>query len=389
MKSLRPALWMGICLSVACSESAAQPASAAVAAAPAAPLEVSVVLAQSETVPLRTELPGRIASRRVAEIRARVPGILLSRKFEEGSDVKEGQLLFQIDALPLRARHDRAKAALKRAEANLVQVTTLTKRYASLIGAKAVSQQELDDAEAQKLQREADVLEADAALRNAALDLGYASVRAPISGRIGKALVTEGSLVGQNEATRLAVIQQLHPVYFDFEQSSSELLALRRKLASGKLTQSVGGANLTLLFDDGNEYEHRGTILFSDVTVDERTGMVTLRAEVPNPDATLLPGMFARARIDQAVTRDAVTIPQRTVALGPNGTASVLVVGEDGKVENRAIVLERAVGERWVVSSGLAAGAKVIIEGRQKARPGDVVNAVEWKALEAQATPGS
>ncbi len=389
MKSLRPTLLLGICLSVACSESAAQPASGAPqAAAAAAPMEVFVVPVVRETVPVRTELPGRISARRVAEIRARVPGILLERKFEEGSDVKEGQILFQIDAAPLRAKHDRAKAALKRAEANLAQITTTTKRYASLIGAKAVSQQELDDAEAQKLQREAEVIEAEAALRSAALDLGYASVRAPISGRIGKALVTEGTLVGQNEATRLAVIQQLDPVYFDFEQSSAELLALRRKLAAGQLEQTEGGAQLTLLLDDGSEYEHRGKLLFSDVTVDERTGMVTLRADVPNPEGTLLPGMFARARIDQAVTRDALTIPQRTVALGPNGSASVLVVDQEGKVERREIVLDRAVGDRWVVASGLTDGMKVIIEGRQKARPGAPVIAVDWKD-ENKAASGS
>lgn len=376
MKSLRPVLWLGICLSVACSETSAQPA---VAPQPQGPAEVFVVSALSETVPLKSELPGRISARRVAEIRARVPGILLSRKFEEGSDVKEGQLLFQIDPAPLRAKHDQAKATLKRAEANLAQITILTKRYAALIGSRAVSQQELDDAEAQKLQREAEIIQADAALRSAALDLSYATVRSPITGRVGKALVTEGTLVGQGEATRLAVVQQLDPVYFDFEQSSAELLSLRRNLASGKLSQGDGAAKISLVLDDGSEYEHQGKILFSDVTVDERTGMVTMRGEVPNPDGILLPGMFARARLAQAVSRDAITIPQRTVALGKKGSASVLVVSAEGIVEQRAIVLERAVGQRWVVTSGLDAGAKVIIEGRQKVRPGSPVTALPWK----------
>lgn len=350
-------------------------------AAASGPVEVAVVEARKDSVPVRNELPGRISPRRVAEVRARVSGILLARKFEEGSDVKEGQVLFQIDPAPLRARHDSALAALKRAKVNLAQVETLTKRYAALVGVRAVSQQEVDDAEALKAQREAEVLEAEAALRTAALDLSYATVRAPISGRIGKALVTEGALVGQGEATRLAVIQQLDPVYFDFEQSSSELLALRRKLESGALASAGdnGSTKVTLLLDDGSEYPHQGTVLFSDVTVDERTGMVMLRAEVPNPDLMLLPGMFARARIDQAVARDAITIPQRTVTLEQDGRASVLVVGEDNKVERRSISLERAVGDRWVVSAGLEPGARVVIEGRQKARPGDVVKVVPFE----------
>jgi membrane fusion protein (multidrug efflux system) len=361
-------------------------------AADATPVEVAVVEARRETVPLRKELPGRITPRRVAEVRARVSGILLQRKFEEGSDVKEGQVLFQIDPAPLRARHDSARAALKRAQINLAQVGTLTKRYAALVGVHAVSQQEVDDAESLKAQREAEVMEAEAALRTAALDLSYATVRAPISGRIGKALVTEGALVGESEATRLAVVQQLDPVYFDFEQSSSELLALRRKLTSGKLSQAEkGGTMLTLLLDDGGDYEHRGSVLFSDVTVEERTGMVTLRAEVPNPDLMLLPGMFARARIDQALALDAITVPQRSVMLGENGKASVLLVGAGNKVERRPVQVERAVGDRWVIASGLEAGARVVIEGRQKARAGDVVKVVtlpDEPATEAAVPPG-
>jgi membrane fusion protein (multidrug efflux system) len=345
------------------------------ASAPPPPAEVMVVEAQKESVPLRRELPGRISARRVAEVRARVSGILLKRTFEEGRDVKEGQVLFQIDPTPLRVRHASAQAALKRAQINLSQAQTLTKRYAALVGVHAVSQQEMDDSVATVSQREAEVLEADAALKAAALDLSYATVRAPISGRIGKALVTEGALVGEGEATQLAVIQQLDPVYFDFEQSSSDLLVLRRKLESGKVTSS-GEAPLTLLLDDGSEYEHKGKVMFSDVTVDERTGMVTLRTEVPNPELMLLPGMFARGRIDQAVTRDAITVPQRSVMLGENGKAAVLVVGAGDKIERREIALERAVGERWVVASGLEPGARVVLEGRQKVKAGDVVKVV-------------
>jgi membrane fusion protein (multidrug efflux system) len=346
------------------------------ASAPPPPAEVMVVEARRESVPLRRELPGRISARRVAEVRARVSGILLKRSFEEGRDVKEGQVLFQIDPTPMRVRHASAQAALKRAQINLAQSKTLTQRYAALVGVHAVSQQEMDDSAAAVEQREAEVLEADAALKAAALDLSYATVRAPISGRIGKALVTEGALVGEGEATQLAVIQQLDPVYFDFEQSSSDLLALRRKLESGKVT-SAGEAPLTLLLDDGSVYEHQGKVMFSDVTVDERTGMVTLRTEVPNPALMLLPGMFARGRIDQAVARDAITVPQRSVILGENGKAAVLVVAAGDKIERREVALERAVGERWVVASGLEAGARVVLEGRQKVRPGDVVKVVK------------
>ncbi len=347
------------------------------------PVEVSVIESARESVPMRSELPGRIAAWRVAELRARVSGILLNRKFEEGSDVKQGQVLFQIDPAPLKARHDSAKATLQRARANLVQVTTLSKRYAGLITSKAVSQQEVDDAEAMKLQREAEVLEAEAALRTAALNLSYATVTAPISGRIGKALVTEGALVGEGEATRMAVIQQLDPVYFDFEQSSAELLAMRRKLEGGELSSDAEATKITLLLEDNSEYEHPGTLLFSDATVDERTGMVTVRAKVPNPDKILLPGMFVRARIDQGITRDAVTVPQRAVALGEHGSATVFVVGEGDRVERRAIKLERAVGDKWIVSSGLEAGARVILEGRQKVRDGDTVKPVPPQDLAA------
>lgn len=366
------ALATGLFVVSACTGDA--PSKAAKAAKDVAPVEVSVVEAKRERVPVRAELAGRVSARRVAEVRARVPGILLSRVFEEGSDVEEGQVLFQIDPAPLRARHDSAKATLKRARANLLQSSSLTKRYASLVDIHAVSQQEMDDAEAIKLQREAEVQEAEAALRTAALDLSYATVKAPISGRAGKALVTEGALVGEGEATRLLVIQQLDPLYVDFEQPSSELLALRRQLGGGKIGKGDGGAaKVTLLLDDGSAYEHQGTLLFSDVTVNESTGMVGLRAEVPNPDHLLLPGLFVRVRLDQAVTQDAVTVPQRTVALGENGSASVLVVAAGDKVERREISLERAVEDRWVVSAGLEAGERVILEGRQKVRDGQAV----------------
>jgi len=370
----------GLLLLGACSK---EQSKASASAPERPPVEVSVVEAARESVPMRSELPGRIAAWRVAELRARVSGILLHRKFEEGSDVKQGQVLFQIDPAPLKARHDSAKATLQRARANLAQVTTLTKRYAGLISSKAVSQQEVDDAEALKLQREAEVLEAEAALRTAALNLSYATVTAPISGRIGKALVTEGALVGEGEATRMAVIQQLDPVYFDFEQSSAELLAMRKKLEGGALAAHEGETKITLLLEDNTEYEHQGTLLFSDATVDERTGMVTVRAKVPNPDKVLLPGMFVRARIDQGIARDAVTVPQRTVALGERGSATIFVVGEGDRVERRAIKLERAVGDKWIVASGLEAGARVILEGRQKVRDGDVVKPVASQDLAA------
>jgi membrane fusion protein (multidrug efflux system) len=353
--------------------------SSAASAAPP-PSEVAVMTIQPRRIAITNELPGRIDAVRMAEVRARVAGILLKRVFQEGSDVKAGDTLFLIDPAPLLATVASAEANLVRAQANQKQAQAFADRYKSLIGASAISQQDYENAVAAAQQAAAEVQVAEAALTNARLNLGYATVTAPISGRIGRALVTEGALVGQNESTPLARIQQLDPVYFDFNQSSTEVLRLRRAMESGQLKSiAPGAAEVTLLLDDGTVYPHPGKLLFSDITVDPNTGMVLLRAEFPNPDKLLLPGMFARARLAQAVNEEAITAPMRAVSRGAGGNASVLVVTADNQVELRMIELGGAVGESWVVTKGLRAGERIVVEGLQKARPGATVKPVPFE----------
>ena len=326
------------------------------------PAAVTFLPATVETVTITRDLPGRIDAVRVAEIRARVAGILLKKTFEEGADVKAGDVLFQIDPAPLQALHGVATANLARAEANVKQAENQVSRFRELVAINAVSKQDADNSESALVVANADVLAAKAALATVELNLGYASVTAPISGRIGKAEVTEGALVGQGSPTLLAVIQQLDPIYFDFTQSSVDLIALK-KAGSDQ-------SKITLLLEDGSEYGKTGRILFSDASVDETTGMVTLRAEFPNPDHDLLPGMFARARVVQAVRENVVTVPQRAVTRAPGGMGSVMVVDDQNLAQVRMIRTAEMTGDKWVVASGLKAGERVIIEGLLKARPG-------------------
>jgi membrane fusion protein, multidrug efflux system len=338
--------------------------------APAAPPQmppaaVTFVPAAEETVTITKDLPGRIDAVRVAEVRARVPGILLKRVFQEGADVKAGDVLFEIDPAPLIAARDSAAANLARAEANAAQAQNQVKRFRELIAVNAVSKQDADNAESAVAIADADVLAARATAATAELNLGYATVTAPISGRIGKALVTEGALVGQGDATRLAIIQQLDPIYFDFTQSTTDLMAVRKAL-EGK----PDGNKVSLLFDDGSEYAHTGKLLFSEVSVDQTTGMVSLRAEFPNPKHELLPGMFARARAVQAVKQNAITVPQRALTRAAGGAGSVMVIDDSNHAQLRIVQTGDATGDKWVVTSGLKAGERVIIEGLLKARPG-------------------
>jgi len=345
------------------------------------PPQVSVETVAREAVPVTTELPGRIDAVRTAEVRARAAGILLKEVYREGSDVKAGDVLFQIDPAPLQASFDSAQASAAKAEANLKQVQAQSDRYKILVGIHAVSKQDYDNAVSATAQGNADVLTAKAAVETASLNLGYATVTAPISGRIGKALVTEGALVGQSETTELAVIQQLDPIYFDFTESSVDLLRLRKQLADGQLqTLGPGTVKVTLVLEDGSVYPLPGKLLFSDVTVDPTTGMVTLRAEFPNPDDWLLPGMFAQGRLEQAINRQAITVSQRAVVHGADGGASVLVVTPDNKVEARAIKAETAMDDKWIVTSGLQAGERVIVSGLQKVQPGVTVVATPFDA---------
>lgn len=341
------------------------------------PPEVGVVTVMSRTLPLPTELPGRIEASRVAQVRARVTGIVQKRLFAEGSDVKAGQALFQIDPAPYRAAADSARAALAKAQANLQQALALATRYKPLREANAISQQEFVNAQSAQSQAEADVAGAKAALQTAQLNLGYATVRAPIGGRIGRALVTEGALVSQAEATQLATIQQIDPVYANFSQPVTELHKLRQALASGKAKAMDRAVPVRIVLDDGGELQQDGKLLFSDLSVDATSGQVVLRAEVPNRDGQLLPGMYVRGRIAQSQVDQAMLLPQQAVSRGNQGD-TVMVMGADGKPATRPVKLGGAQGANWVVLEGLKSGEQVIVDGFQKIRPGAPVKPVPW-----------
>ncbi|BEP59817.1 efflux RND transporter periplasmic adaptor subunit [Variovorax sp. V213] len=345
--------------------------------------EVGVVVATPTDVGLVTELPGRLEASRVAQVRARASGILLKREFREGSDVKAGQLLFRIDPAPLVAAAQNAQATLARAEANAVQAKALADRYKPLVEANAVSKQEYATAVASQKTAEADVASGRAAVQTAKINLGYADVTSPIAGRIGRALVTEGALVGQGDATELAVVQQINPMYVNFTQSASDVLKLRRALAAGQYKRANGeeAASVTVVLEDGTEYALPGKLLFSDLTVDSTTGQVTLRAEVPNPKGELLPGLYVRVRLEQAQASNAIAIPQQAVTRTQQGD-TVSVVGADGKISPRTVKISAAKDNQWVVLDGLKAGEQVMVDGFQKLQmmpPGTPVKAVPWK----------
>lgn len=336
--------------------------------------QVRVETLQLQPLAISSELSGRILAPRTAEVRARVAGVVLKRVYREGSDVKQGDVLFLIDPAPFKADHDSARATLAKAEATLYQARLQEQRYRELVDDKAVSHQEYDNAKASFLQADAAVAEAKAALERARLNLGYATVTAPISGRIGRAQVTEGALVGQNETTPLATIQQLDPIHADVTQSTRELNALRRALRAGEL-QQVGDsqARATLIQDDGSAYPLPGKLLFSDISVDPSTNQITLRSEFPNPDLDLLPGSYVRVRLEQAVQAKGLSVPQRAILRDSAGVPKVLVVDQQARVSDRQVVLGSAQGDRWIVSEGLAAGERVVIEGLQHVKAGDQV----------------
>ena len=325
---------------------------------------------------LTEDLPGRIEPARTAEVRARVPGIVLERLFEEGADVKAGDVLFRIDPAPLEAAVAQARGELARAEASIYQANSLVRRYEPLPAARAVSQQEYDNAIAAQKSAEAEKLSAQAALETARLNLEYATVRAPIAGRIGRALVTEGALVGQGEATPMARIQQLDPIYADFTQSVDDLLRLRAAAAEGRIeVQEDGAARVRItLGEDG--YSQEGRLLFSDVSVEPSTGQVTLRAQLPNPDAVLLPGMYVRVQTELGVEPDAVFIPQRAIRRGTDSIPRVLVVDQEGTVQQRTVELGSMHGSDWRVVSGLEQGERVIVDGVAAFQPGSKVEPV-------------
>ncbi len=354
------------------------------------PAPVGVLQLEAKPAIVASELPGRVEATRVAEVRARVAGIVLERNFREGSDVKAGQLLFRIDPAPLKAEVASAAARLQRAEAALHQAKVLAERYEPLVAARAISRQEYDDALAARELAQADVAASRAALNRARLDLGYATVEAPISGRVGRALVTEGALVGQGEATPMATIQRIDPVYVDFTQPASELARLRKRFEQGGVRRAENASAVTLLLDDGSEYAHPGELLFSDATVDPGTGQVTLRAAFPNEDGLLLPGMYVRVRLEQGIDEAALRVPQQAVQRTADGRAAVWVVDAQNRAVQRPVKTGAALGDDWIVAEGLAPGDTVIVDGVQKIRPGAPVQPVPWsRALDASSTSSS
>ncbi|MFN4264523.1 MAG: efflux RND transporter periplasmic adaptor subunit [Aquabacterium sp.] len=371
------------------ADSAAGNASAGKGAAPAMPpIPVGVVTVQLQNVPVMSELPGRLEAVRTAQVRARVPGILQKRLFAEGSDVKAGEQLFQIDASTYKAAFDSAQATQAKAEANLAQTTALVERYQPLQAAKAISPQEFLNAQVAQRQAQADVASAKAAVQTARINLGYASVTAPISGRIGRALVTEGALVGQGEATQLAVIQQVHPLYVNFTQAVNDVLKLRQALASGALKRAgKDAAAVRIALDDGSEYPLQGKLLFSDLAVDATSGQVSLRAELPNPQGLLLPGMYVRVRLEVAEVDGGMLLPQQAVTRGAMAD-TVMVVDDKGQVAPRPIKLGGARGNQWVVLGGLKPGEQVMVDGFQKVmmNPKATVKPVPWQPVSASAS---
>ncbi|NWL78057.1 MexA family multidrug efflux RND transporter periplasmic adaptor subunit [Pseudomonas taiwanensis] len=350
-----------------CQEASAPP--------PAQTPKVGVVTLQPQSFTLTTELPGRTSAYRIAEVRPQVDGIIQKRLFTEGSEVKAGQQLYQIDPSVYTA-------TFKSAQASLASAQSLADRYKDLVSDQAVSKQAYDESQAARLQ-------AEAALEKAKIDLRYTKVLAPISGRVGRSAVTEGALVNNGQTLAMATIQQLDPIYVDVTQSTKDLLRLRREMAEGQLEKAgASGARVSLLLEDGSEYPHKGSLEFSEVSVDEGTGSVTVRAVFPNPEHTLLPGMFVHARLGSAVKQEAILAPQQGVTRDLKGQATAMVVNAENKVELRHLKAERTVGDRWLVIEGLNPGDRLITEGLQFVRPGVEVNAAPATNVAAQQPAG-
>lgn len=347
-------------------------------AQPQAP-QVSVHVVHSEPLSVTTELPGRTSAFRVAEVRPQVSGIILKRNFVEGSDIKAGESLYQIDPATYQAAWNSAKGDEAKAEAAAAIAHLTVKRYVPLLGTKYISQQEYDQAVATARQADADVVAAKAAVENARINLAYTKVTSPIDGRIGKSSVTEGALVTNGQADAMATVQQLDPIYVDVTESSNDFMRLKQE----SLQRGDDSKSVQLIMENGQPYSLKGSLQFSDVTVDESTGSITLRAVFPNPQHTLLPGMFVRARIDEGVNPQAIMVPQQGVTRTPRGDATVLIVNAQNQVENREVTAAQAIGDKWLITSGLQNGDKVIVSGLQKVRPGVTVKATEDTAASA------
>jgi membrane fusion protein (multidrug efflux system) len=348
------------------------------AGSPSVP-EVAAVTVQQQQVELTTELPGRTSAYLVAEIRPQVNGIIQKRLFREGSDVNAGQLLYQIDPAPFQVAHDSARASLAKAQANLPSIRLRAERHRELLADRAVSKQDYDDAAAAMEQARAEIAYWQSQVDGARINLGYTRVTAPISGRIGKSSVTDGALVTAYQPTTLATIQQLDPIYVDVTQSSAELLRLKRHLETGRLSNDgKNGKKVRILLEDGTPYPLEGTLQFRDITVDPTTGSYTLRIVVPNPKQLLLPGMFVRAMVQEGIVEQAILVPQQGVRRTPKGEPFALVVDETGTVQQRLLTLNRAIGDQWLVSSGLKTGERLIVEGLLKVQPGAPVRVIPW-----------
>ena len=385
--SARP-LWVGGLLSAFLLAGCGQGSKGADAGAKPPLTQVGVVTVALSDIGLTTELPGRLEASRVAQVRARATGILQKRLFREGSDVKAGEALFTIDSAPYAAAYASAQASLARAQANLEQAASLAQRYQPLVKANAVSKQEFANAEAAQKQAEADVAVGKAAVQTAKITLDYATVTAPISGRIGRALVTEGALVGQGEFTQLAVIQQINPMYINFTQPAAEVMKLRKALEAGQLKRASGdeAVRVRLVLEDGSVYAQSGRLLFSDLSVDQATGQITLRAEVPNAKGLLLPGLYVRVRLEQAQAANAMLLPQQAVTRSDQGD-TVMVVAADGMVAPRKVKVGVSQGSQWVILEGLQAGEQVMVDGFQKLRGPAPVKPVPWTGNALAAAP--
>ena len=348
-------------------------------APPRGPAEVGVVTLQLERVELTTELPGRTAAFCVSEIRPQVNGLIVKRAFEEGSVVKAGDLLYQIDPAQYQAAYNHAKAAVALAEASLPAARSREQRYKELVASRAIGQQDYDDALAALRQAEAQLESSKAALEMANINLSYTPIKAPISGRIGRSNVTEGAMVIGYQPMPLATVQQLDPVYVDVPQSTTEMLKLQRRMEEGNFSDDDKGQNkVKIIREDGTPYPLEGTLEFRDITVNPTTGSVILRIVVPNPDGLLLPGMFVRAVLQEGVIEDAILLIQSGVSRNPKGEPFAWVVDEEGKAAMKMLTIDRAIGDKWLISSGLGAGDRVIVDGIQRVRAGVPVTAVEF-----------
>lgn len=358
--------------------------------APADPPEVGVVEVQPQKVALTTELAGRTSAYMVSEVRPQVGGIIQKRLFTEGGDVAAGQPLYQIDPATYQAAFESAKASVAKAEANLASTRSKASRYEELVAIKAVSQQDYDDAAASLAQGEADVAAAKANVETSRINLAYARVDSPISGRIGRSSVTAGALVTASQATALATVQQLDPIYVDVTQPSASLLRLKQAMARGDLQKSgANAAKVKLVLEDGSSYPLDGKLQFSDVTVDQNTGSITLRAVFPNPRAELLPGMYVRAVLEEGTLDQGVLVPQPAVSRDSTGKPIAYVVGGDNKLQRRVLETDRTIGDQWLVRSGLKAGDQLVVDGQLHVTPGVSVKSVPWVAKQAASAPAT